>query len=226
MIAIPVFRSRVAPVLNWCTKVLIFDEDAVEETGGTELKADAATSCFDRVRELNRHGVSVLICGALSPDLLFYARNLGIRVIHGVAGEVNEVLAAYRAHNLNQPCYRLPGCRRGRLYRGGGSEGPYAPCLDPGTPGTSGTEAGPGAAGETPGRRSRHRRGSCGERFAGGGSTAGLGPGGACICPECGETRPHQKGIPCALVLCPRCRRPMVRGREGSCDRGRTEGGE
>ncbi|HDH45077.1 MAG TPA: hypothetical protein ENG66_06790 [Thermococcus sp.] len=41
----------------------------------------------------------------------------------------------------------------------------------------------------------------------------GLGPGGVCVCPNCGYTVPHQRGIPCYQMRCPKCGSPMVRGR-------------
>ncbi|MDD5094373.1 MAG: hypothetical protein PHV74_08355 [Dehalococcoidia bacterium] len=44
-----------------------------------------------------------------------------------------------------------------------------------------------------------------------GGSRPGSGPGGNCVCPACGEKVPHQKGIPCYGVNCPKCGSGMVR---------------
>lgn len=48
-------------------------------------------------------------------------------------------------------------------------------------------------------------------RGMGGGSRAGAGPGGECLCPKCGTTAPHQTGAPCYFVKCPKCGSPMVR---------------
>ncbi len=39
-----------------------------------------------------------------------------------------------------------------------------------------------------------------------------LGPGGACKCPKCGATMPHQRGVPCYDHKCPKCGTQMVRG--------------
>jgi len=44
-----------------------------------------------------------------------------------------------------------------------------------------------------------------------GGSKPGAGPGGECVCPACGATAPHQAGLPCYQMECPRCGKTMVR---------------
>jgi len=39
----------------------------------------------------------------------------------------------------------------------------------------------------------------------------GLGPSGECVCPSCGAKTPHQRGVPCYQVKCPKCNSPMTR---------------
>lgn len=39
----------------------------------------------------------------------------------------------------------------------------------------------------------------------------GLGAGGNCVCPTCGTKVPHQRGVPCTQVNCPKCSTAMVR---------------
>jgi predicted amidophosphoribosyltransferase len=46
------------------------------------------------------------------------------------------------------------------------------------------------------------------------GEQGGLGPGGTCICPKCGQRAPHVAGTPCQETKCPRCGAKMLR--EGS----------
>jgi len=45
-----------------------------------------------------------------------------------------------------------------------------------------------------------------------GGTRPGAGPGGKCVCPNCGATITHQRGAPCYQISCPKCGTKMVRG--------------
>jgi hypothetical protein len=51
-----------------------------------------------------------------------------------------------------------------------------------------------------------------GRRGRMGGMRQGSGPGGNCVCPECGTKVPHQQGTPCYQQKCPQCGNMMVRG--------------
>jgi predicted DNA-binding protein (UPF0251 family) len=44
----------------------------------------------------------------------------------------------------------------------------------------------------------------------GGGFAAG--PSGECVCTKCGNKVPHQRGVPCYQMKCPKCGAPMTRG--------------
>jgi hypothetical protein len=48
------------------------------------------------------------------------------------------------------------------------------------------------------------RGGRMGGPFAGG-------PGGTCVCPQCGRKEPHERGVPCAKRKCPGCGAAMTR---------------
>ena len=67
-------------------------------------------------------------------------------------------------------------------------------------------------------------QGSRGPSSGGGGRKGGQGQGrgqgkgrsamsqdGNCVCPNCGETAPHQPGVPCKTLICPKCQSPMLR---------------
>lgn len=59
-------------------------------------------------------------------------------------------------------------------------------------------------------RRSRQGRQRCGmgRRDAGG---ALAGDVGWCVCPQCAQRQPHERGVPCFEQRCPRCGIPMMR---------------
>ncbi|MFH1459413.1 MAG: DUF5320 family protein [Candidatus Omnitrophota bacterium] len=40
----------------------------------------------------------------------------------------------------------------------------------------------------------------------------GRGPGGFCVCANCGMKIGHQSGLPCTHMNCPKCNIPMSRG--------------
>ena len=48
-----------------------------------------------------------------------------------------------------------------------------------------------------------------GRRGLGGGF--GRGPGGECICSNCGYREPHLLAVPCYSKKCPKCNAPMTR---------------
>ncbi|HOP86646.1 MAG TPA: hypothetical protein PLM71_04010 [Syntrophorhabdaceae bacterium] len=66
------------------------------------------------------------------------------------------------------------------------------------------------------GQGAQGQKAGMGRRLAGSGGRGrmggrGLGPGGECVCPQCGTRTPHQQGIPCYEQKCPNCSTPMVR---------------
>jgi predicted Fe-Mo cluster-binding NifX family protein len=188
MIALPVMRGRVAPVLNWCSRMQIF-EDAPSHDGLAQELFLPHLEAAQRLQMLREKGVSTLICGALSADLLRYAGQLGLTVVSGVAGEVHEVVQSYWQNTLDHPKFWLPGCRGLRRYRSGWLKGKGLACNGQGR------------------TRSRGRHHSPTSPMP----EQGLGPGGFCQCPACGIKIAHEQGIPCVQVRCPRCSQIMER---------------
>lgn len=207
MIAIPVMRGRVAPVLNWCSQMLIFP--ATPEGGEAEELCAAELTPWERLQFLQTKGVHTLICGALSADLEHFATSLGFSIIPGVAGEVGEVLTAFRENRISQPEFWLPGQGNRRYRQGLGQENCLATHENRGgnqamPRGTGGRGAGQGPGGAPGGRCRRAVGGPWGPE---GGQGAGMVD--VCVCPACGAKAPHERGIPCFQVSCPQCGKPM-----------------
>ncbi|MBN1376393.1 MAG: hypothetical protein JXA01_09585 [Dehalococcoidia bacterium] len=82
-----------------------------------------------------------------------------------------------------------------------------------GPPGGSGRGTGGGGRGMGGGGRGMggggRGMGAGGGRM--GGNRPGAGPGGDCVCPQCGEKVAHQAGTPCYNIKCPKCGTAMVR---------------
>lgn len=200
-------RGRVAPVLNWCSRILIFsaspDEAAGQELWSPELGPGG------RLQLLQEKGVTTLICGALSADLQNCAKQLGLRIIPGVAGEVGEVLRAYWENNLDQPEFWLPGCPGPRRYRQNlGQENCRLLTEDQGgKPSMPGSRSDRGSGGGQRGNPAGRCRGAGNSRAVGAGARAAE----SCICPACGAKAAHERGIPCFQMNCPQCGKPMVR---------------
>lgn len=193
-LAIPVLRSRVAPVFNWCSKMQIFFEDTPDLKPCQEIVVPNVNG-FDRLRLLHHENVHTLICGALSRDLVDYGGMLGLVIIDGISGEVCEVLKAYHAKQLNQPRFRLPGC--------------------PGQPkkrkARAGNKIAIGSAGPQmiPGRSDRRENDfeiqagmlqGCSKRKIRGAAEQGY-----CVCPQCGTVVPCVPAIPCSKMACAKC---------------------
>lgn len=107
-IAIPIFQHRVSPVLDTCTRLLIFDFEAHSEIDRREVIFDmlSLSERFDIVKKLNPDAV---ICCGISDvfDRMFQAA--GIRLICGIAGDVQLVAEAFLCNRLDAPCFRMPG---------------------------------------------------------------------------------------------------------------------
>ncbi len=181
MLAIPVFRARVAPVLDWCSKIIIVSEEGLNAASGRQIDV-TKENIFGMMQTLLEQGIKTLICGALSHETLDHGESIGLKIIHGIAGDIEEVLQAYRDQKLNQPKYWLPGCRAQCRYK---SNTTCAKSIDE--------------------KKEGRASGSKAKGPAGGGRGAGR-PEGLCICPECGIRARHEKGI-----HCPACGSLMIR---------------
>ncbi len=110
LVAVPVFRDRVSPVLDTCTCLVLMAPHGGGEAGAQKVSF-AGVSLSERAGEIKRLGVRTVICGAVSEALARFLEAEGIEVISGVSGEAREVFAAYRSGRLGEERFRMPGFR-------------------------------------------------------------------------------------------------------------------
>jgi predicted Fe-Mo cluster-binding NifX family protein len=109
-VAIPIFRKKVSPVFDSCSRVLLVDIVNNREVDRKELYLDAL-SLTDRVTILQKSGVAVVICGGVSDVMESMLMGLKIDLISDIAGEIDHVLKAYLDQGLDQTQFHIPGFR-------------------------------------------------------------------------------------------------------------------
>ena len=111
-----VWEGRVSPVFDVCREVLILDIDNGQVATSSRQTLSSAEPC-NKAQQLVHCGVSTLICGAISNEVLRDLQFKGIQVIAFIAGEVDSIIAAFTAGNLPNARFTMPGCMQ-RLTMG------------------------------------------------------------------------------------------------------------
>lgn len=109
-IGIPIWCDDVSPALDFSRRILV-----VETVGSMVLSRFShdfeGRSDQARVERLLELGVDVLICGAVSNALARRVMASGILLIPWKRGAAEEALAAYVDGSIEEPRFRMPGCR-------------------------------------------------------------------------------------------------------------------
>lgn len=227
--AFAAWDDRVAPVFDVAREIHLVEVRAggiVAE--GREVLADQLPA--QRALRLVELGANTLVCGAISRPMQALVSAYGIEVIAFVAGDLREVIQAWLSGGLPSGRYAMPGCcgrsRRRRCGRAGNQEERAMLNVDSSAGGTGGAQGRgrQGAGGRGGGGQGGRGQGQGGGRGQGqgrgrgqgpgrmGGPTA-AGPGGICVCAQCGYQEPHKLGRPCPERVCPQCGAPLTRPR-------------
>ena len=106
--AVPIFMGRVSPVLDTCTQLLVVESGGKEAITRRMIPIKGG-SLFERARELHKLGVGGIICGAVSDAFFNLLRESDIEMVCSIAGDVDDVIDAYRNGVLEQARFRMPG---------------------------------------------------------------------------------------------------------------------
>lgn len=125
--AITVWNNRIAPVFDAAGKCLLLGEEN-EASVITALPEDySAKAVF-----LKEQGVSTLICGGISCECERLILEKEITIIPFIAGNIDEVISAWKENRLIQAKFGMPGCgcpRRRRFRAGRGGRGGHSSLL-------------------------------------------------------------------------------------------------
>ena len=110
-VAISFWENGIAPVMDASSRFLILEIARRQVMSEHETRLDGSDSCGIFLQRL---GVSVLICGAVSVEYEKAIRRSAITVIPFVTGTTKAVIAAFCAGSLESGRFDMPGFRRAR----------------------------------------------------------------------------------------------------------------
>jgi len=208
-IAVTLWKQRVAPVFDTAREILLVDLAAGQwvrkqrEALTGEIPAQKALCLVEL-------GVDTLICGAVSRPILAMLTGYGIGVIPYVAGPPEDVIQAWCLGTLEKETFSMPGCRRrGRRAVHGHTISNKKEDFMNGKNQGQGAGGGRGQGGGGRGRGGRGQGG--GRRPQPAAGTPGTQAAEFCVCLQCGQRTPHERGVPCYTQKCPQCGGTMAR---------------
>ncbi len=197
--------NRIAPVFDIARQIHVVETESGQIVAETDevMANDLPVKKVFRMVDL---GVSTLVCGAISRPLHAMVIASGINVISFVAGDLRKVINAWLDGNLESVKFAMPGCCR--RY----TQSPEMPDIKKEKDMINGRKGGGksqgGGQGQGQGGQGQGKSGRGQGRL--GGALAG-GAGGTCLCPKCGNSEPHERGVPCLQKKCPKCGTVMTR---------------
>lgn len=194
--AFSVWDDRIAPVFDVARRVHLVETESGQIISETQ-ETLADTAPVQKAVFLAERGVGILVCGAISRSLQDIIAAYGIRVIPFVAGDLREIIGAWLSGKREIELFAMPGCcrRKNRIWTSQGVTREEF-VMRGRRGGGMGQGRGMGGGGRRGGRM---------------GGPVAAGPGGYCVCPQCGHKEPHEIGIPCLQKQCPKCGAAMVR---------------
>ena len=107
-LALPVYLTRVSPVLDTCTRLVLIDLNGGREILRNEIPA-TGISLGERLRLLLNLKVELVICAGTSQQFYSGLNQKGVQLITGIVGEIEQVVQGFLNGRLKDPVFRMPG---------------------------------------------------------------------------------------------------------------------
>jgi predicted Fe-Mo cluster-binding NifX family protein len=108
-VAMTVWGDRVSPVLD-CARTLLVVEMAGSKVVDRAVEFVEAGYLPGMMRIIRKHGVQVLICGAVSQELANIIETCDVELIPFLAGDAETILETF-ARGQSISAFAMPGCR-------------------------------------------------------------------------------------------------------------------
>ena len=120
--AISIWNDRVSPVMDTSAMLALYDVDegGAKERGRIEI---CGMTLREKVDLLEKAGVELLVCGAVSNRFMRHMGSARIDLIPWVSGSIEMILEALCRGRLGPEDHLMPGCPRRRGRTGGGPGG-------------------------------------------------------------------------------------------------------
>jgi predicted Fe-Mo cluster-binding NifX family protein len=107
-VGIPIFESRVSPVLDACNRMLVIDIEGERAIARREIVLEKI-DLNQRIEVFARWGIQKIICSGISDLMCKYLAAKNIMLISGIAGELEKIIEACICNRLDDVCFSMPG---------------------------------------------------------------------------------------------------------------------
>jgi predicted Fe-Mo cluster-binding NifX family protein len=107
-VGIPVFESRVSPVLDSCHRMVVVDIKGGFEIQRQEISLEKLP-LNQRLELFTRWGIRKIICAGVSDLMCRFLSGIDVVLISGVAGDIEKIIKAYICNRLDDTCFSMPG---------------------------------------------------------------------------------------------------------------------
>lgn len=114
-LAVPVHNNRISPLFDVAGRFVLVNTEAPEKKFYLITSDRSDISIIEKLKDSE---VSLVICSAISRKFALMLEVMGIELMPGVFGFVDEIIEAYLSNRLYVDRYAMPGCSWRKRFRG------------------------------------------------------------------------------------------------------------